>query len=152
MGKRCRNIFPGAAGRDGFEQWNLARTSAPTSESDWYRRGTVMVNQDEKVTEERQSFVRKLTPYQYRLRDEQTESGPAEKDLGVLVKEGLDMSQQYALVAQKANSVLGCIKRYVTSRAKEVILHLCSALVRPHLECCTQLWGTQNRKDIDRLE
>jgi len=52
----------------------------------------------------------------------------------------------------EANCILGCIKRSVTSRLREVILPLCSALVRSHLESCIQLWSPQHRKAMDLLE
>ena len=51
--------------------------------------------------------------------------------------------------SQKVNLILGCIKRSVASRSREVTLPLRSGT---HLEYCFQLWSTQHKKDMDLFE
>ncbi|TRZ22339.1 hypothetical protein HGM15179_004757 [Zosterops borbonicus] len=74
-------------------------------------------------------------------------SSSAEKDLGVLVGLKVTRSQQGALVARSPSGILGCTGKSVASRSGELILLLCWALVRPHLECCVQFWAPQHQRD-----
>ena len=57
--------------------------------------------------------------------------------------------QQYVLVAKRANHILACIKYNIANQSKEVVVPLYSALEKPHLKYCVQLWAPQYKKDME---
>ena len=59
--------------------------------------------------------------HQCNLEDDLLERSSAERDLCILVDNRLAMIQQCALVAKRANGILGYFKKSVASRSREVI-------------------------------
>uniref|UniRef100_A0A8C3F4S5 Reverse transcriptase domain-containing protein n=1 Tax=Chrysemys picta bellii TaxID=8478 RepID=A0A8C3F4S5_CHRPI len=90
--------------------------------------------------------------YSYKLGTPQLDVTEEKKDLGVLVDRKMTMSRQCDMAMKKANAVLGCIRRGISSRDKEVLVPLYKALVRPHLEYCVQFWSPMFKKDEIKLE
>lgn len=89
---------------------------------------------------------------EYTLNQVVLESVTEEKDLGVLIRSDLKVSNQCHKAVSTANRVLGMIKRTFSCREKKVILTLYKALVRPHLEYCVQAWRPYLVKDIAAIE
>ncbi|KAK4826376.1 hypothetical protein QYF61_008047 [Mycteria americana] len=68
--------------------------------------------------------------HQHRLGADQLASSFAEKDLRVLLDK-LKMSQQCALASKKANSTLGCTRKNIASRPREVIFSFYTVVLGP---------------------
>ncbi|CAM5140517.1 unnamed protein product [Natator depressus] len=90
--------------------------------------------------------------FSYKLGTHQLEITEEEKDLGVLVDHRMTMRCQCDMEVKKANAVLGCIRRGISSRDKEVLVPLYKALVSPHLEYCVQFWSPMFKTDEFKLE
>ena len=86
--------------------------------------------------------------HQYRFGSDLMERSSAERDLGVLMDNRLAMSQQCALVAKKASGILGCIKKSVDSRSREVIPPplLCPGQASPRVLCLVLVLGSLVQK------
>ncbi|XP_028407530.1 uncharacterized protein LOC114530144 [Dendronephthya gigantea] len=74
------------------------------------------------------------------------------KDLGVTITKNLSWSQHVAITVNKANKVLGIIKRTVGPVDKSVFSMLYKSLVRPILEYAVPVWSPYLVKDIQALE
>jgi len=79
--------------------------------------------------------------YTYKLGDKRLESSPTERDVGVWIDGKLHGSQQCALVAERANHVLGLFKHNIASQSREVTVPLYTALVQLHLKYCVPFWA-----------
>ena len=88
----------------------------------------------------------------YSMGGSNLEETEEEKDLGVLIDNKLDFGNHIKCIVGKANRVLGMIRVSFTCLNVPMLFNLYTALVRPLLEYCVQVWSPYKKKYINLLE
>ena len=89
---------------------------------------------------------------QYHLCGNQLKAVSEVKDLGIYITSNLSWSMQTNKCANKANSVLGFIRRTVGPKNPQLFSKLYKSLVRPIHEYCAPVWCPHLKKDLNTLE
>ena len=74
------------------------------------------------------------------------------KDLGVVISKDLSWSQHISIIVNKANQVLGLVRRTVGTANTSTFSLLYKSLVRPLLEYAVPVWNPYLVKDIHAIE
>ena len=75
-----------------------------------------------------------------------------ERDLGIQIKHNLKWDLQCIMAADKANKMLGTLKKTFKFWTKQSTRILYTSYIRPHLEYACQAWNPYLKKDINRIE
>ena len=75
-----------------------------------------------------------------------------EKDVGVTFDEDLTFRKDISTRANKANSIMGIIRRTYTYLDPQSFKLLFKSLVRPHLEYGAPIWNSRLKRDITELD
>ena len=76
--------------------------------------------------------------YDYFMGENPIQTSHEEKDLGVIITDKLEVTEQCAKASKKANAMLGMINRAIKYKTKVVVLQLYKSLFRPYLNYCIQ--------------
>ena len=74
------------------------------------------------------------------------------KDLGLTINYDLSWGKHVSYIVNKANKVLGVIKRLLGNDIRHAFSCLFKSLVRPILEYAAPVWSPYQKKDIQSLE
>ena len=88
----------------------------------------------------------------YKIEGENIEKITEEKDLGVTIDSQLKFQKHIGIQVQKANKILGLIRRSFSYLDEEMFTTLYKSLVRPHLEYGINVWSVVFKKDAIQLE
>ena len=100
------------------------------------------------------SKKRQTTDRTYTMGEEkhQLKVSSTERDLGVVLDDKLTFENHLQSKINKANSIMGIIRRTYTYLDNDSFLLLYKALVRPHVEYANQIWSPYLKKHIISIE
>ena len=90
--------------------------------------------------------------HEYNMGDRTLETATEEKDLGVIIDEKLKFDKHTEAQANKANKILGLLRRSFETLDNETLVWLFKALVRPHVEYCNTVTYPVYEKDGKLLD
>ena len=104
------------------------------------------------ISRKKQNSLGTYHLYDNEGREVELEQSDGEKDIGVLVDEHLNFSRHIQTQVNKANSIMGLIRRTYTYLDERSFRYLFQALVRPHLEYAAAVWSPYKIRDIENIE
>ena len=90
--------------------------------------------------------------YNYILDGQSLEHVKSEKDVGIVIDQQLKFDLHILQKVNKANSIMGIIRRSFKYLTADMFVMLFKALVRPHLEYANTVWSPHLKKDLILLE
>ena len=93
-----------------------------------------------------------LDTTEYHLHNERLETVTSAKYLGVTLQSDMKFDQHIDIICNKANRMLGLLRRNLRSAPKNTKELGYKALVRPILEYASSVWDPYEEKDIQKIE
>ena len=90
--------------------------------------------------------------HNYKIGHEELDHVFSEKDLGVTFDTDLEFEEHITSKVNKANAIMGLIRRSFSFLDKEFFKKLYVTFVRPHLEYAQSVWAPHLKKYVDMLE
>ena len=90
--------------------------------------------------------------YCYKMGDAELMETTCEKDLGVQIDNKLSFSDHINEKVNKANSLMGVVRRAFRHLDIKTFNSLYKGIVRPHLEYAVPIWNPHLKKDIKKIE
>ena len=88
----------------------------------------------------------------YTLHNQNLSETDSAKYLGLTITSDLQWNQHINNITNKANSILGLLRRNLRIPSQTIKTHAYQSLVRPHLEYASTVWDPHTQKNIHKLD